>query len=80
MIVRSLDPEKDPLRQKDDNEDVLEAEVPYLSTIGALLYLAQCTRLDISFAMNLLARYSSAPTQRHWIGVKDIFSILEMYD
>ena len=65
MIVRSLDLEKDPLRPKDDDEDVLEAEVPYLSTIGALLYLPQCTRQDISFAVNLLAGYSSAPTRRH---------------
>ena len=30
MIVCSLDPEKDPIRRKDDDEDVLEAEVPYL--------------------------------------------------
>ena len=30
MIVRSLDPEKDPLRRKDDDEDVLEEKVPYL--------------------------------------------------
>ena len=30
MIVRSLDPEKDPLRRKDDDEDVLEAKVSYL--------------------------------------------------
>ena len=65
MIVRSLDPENDPLRPKDDDKDVLETEVPYLSTIGALLYLAQCTRPNISFTMNLLARYSSAPTRRH---------------
>ena len=39
MIVHSLDPENDPLRLKDDDEDVLEAEVPYLSGIGILLYL-----------------------------------------
>ncbi|PRQ53193.1 putative RNA-directed DNA polymerase [Rosa chinensis] len=76
MVVRSLDPKKDPFRPKDDDEEVLEAEVPYLSAIGALLYLAQCTRPDISFAVNLLARYSSAPTRRHWTGVKDIFRYL----
>ena len=52
-------------------------EVPYLSAIGALLYLAQCTRPDISFAVNLLARYSNAPTRRHWTGVKDIFRYLK---
>ena len=55
----------------------MEPEVPYLSTIKALLYLAQCTRPDISFAVNLLARYSNAPTRRHWNGVKDIFRYLK---
>lgn len=65
MIVRSLDPKKDLFRPADDNEEILAPEVPYLSAIGALLYLAQCTRPDISFAVNLLARCSSAPTRRH---------------
>ncbi|XP_070667760.1 secreted RxLR effector protein 161-like [Malus domestica] len=56
---------------------ILEPEVPYLSAIGALLYLAQCTRPDISFAVNLLARYSNAPTHMHWNGVKNIFRYLK---
>lgn len=76
MIVRSLDPKKDPFRPVDENEEILAPEVPYLSAIGALLYLAQCTRPDISFAVNLLARHSSAPTRRHWNGIKDIFRYL----
>ncbi|XP_070665161.1 secreted RxLR effector protein 161-like [Malus domestica] len=77
MIVRTLDAKRDPFRPKEDEEEILEPEVPYLSAIGALLYLAQCTRPDISFAMNLLARYSNAPTHRHWNGVKDIFCYLK---
>ena len=52
-------------RPKEDEEEILEPEVPYLSAIGALLYLAQCTRPDISFVVNLLARYNNAPTRRH---------------
>ena len=44
------------------DEELLGLEVPYLSVIGALMYLANCTRLDIAFSINLLARYSSAPT------------------
>lgn len=32
---------------------------------------------DISFAVNLLARYSSSPTRRHWNGVKHIFRSLQ---
>jgi hypothetical protein len=77
MIGRNLDPRKDLFRPKDDDEEVLEAEVPYLSAIGALLYLAQCTRPDISFAVNLLDRHNSAPIQRHWTGIKTIFRYLK---
>nr|GEU88327.1 putative reverse transcriptase domain-containing protein [Tanacetum cinerariifolium] len=45
--------------------------------MGALLYLSCNTRLDISFPLNLLARYSSCPTKRHWSGVKQIFHYLQ---
>ena len=37
MIGRSLDPRKDLFRPRDDDENVLEAEVLYLSAISALL-------------------------------------------
>ncbi|XP_070669152.1 secreted RxLR effector protein 161-like [Malus domestica] len=77
MVVRTLDAKRDPFRPNEDKEEILEPEVPYLSAIGALLYLAQCTKPDISFAMNLLARYSNAPTHIHWNGVKDIFCYLK---
>jgi len=77
MVVRSLDKNKDPFRPKDENEEILGPEVPYLSAIGALMYLANCTRPDISFAVNLLARYSAAPTRRHWVGIKTILRYLK---
>ncbi|XP_068336634.1 secreted RxLR effector protein 161-like [Pyrus communis] len=77
MVVRTLDAKRDPFRPKEDEEEILEPEVPYLSAIVALLYLAQCTRPDISFVVNLLARYNNVPTRRHWNGVKDIFRYLK---
>ena len=77
MVVRSLDRDKDPFRPKGDDEEVLGPEFPYLSAIGALMYLANCTRPDISFAVNLLARFSASPTKRHWVGVKNIFRYLQ---
>ena len=40
------------------------------------MYLANGTRPDIAFAVNLLARFSSAPTKRHWSGVKRILRYL----
>ena len=73
MIVRSLDVKRDPFRPQEDNEEILGPEVPYMSAIGALIYLANCTRPDITFAVNLLARYSSELTKRHWKGIKHIF-------
>ncbi|KAI3692362.1 hypothetical protein L6452_32176 [Arctium lappa] len=77
MVVRSLDVEKDPFRHPTDNEDILDPEVPYLSAIGALMFLAGHTRPDISFSLNLLSRYSSCPTKRHWNGIKQIFRYLQ---
>ncbi|RVW79791.1 Retrovirus-related Pol polyprotein from transposon TNT 1-94 [Vitis vinifera] len=66
MVVRSLDVKKDPFRPCEKDEELLGPKVPYLSAIGALMYLVNCTRPDIVFSINLLARYSSAPTRRHW--------------
>jgi hypothetical protein len=76
MVVCSLDVKKDPFRPREDDEEILGPKVPYLSAIGALMYLANCTRPDIAFSINLLARYSSAPTQRHWNGFKHVLRYL----
>ncbi|RVW78802.1 hypothetical protein CK203_050971 [Vitis vinifera] len=78
MVVRSLEVNKDSFRPKEENEELFGLEVPYLSAIGALIYLANCTRPDIAFSVNLLARYNSAPTKRHWN--EDIFQILIKLD
>ena len=76
MVVRSLDVKKDPFRHCEKGEELLGPEVPYLSVIGALMYLANCTRPYIAFSINLLARYSSAPTRRHWNGIQHILRYL----
>ena len=54
MVVRSLDDEKGPFRPREEGEEVLGQHVPYLSAIGALMYLANNTQLDIEFTVNLL--------------------------
>jgi hypothetical protein len=41
------------------------------------MYLVNNTRPDITFAVNLLTRYSVAPTLRHWNGVKDVLRYLQ---
>ncbi|XP_074378407.1 secreted RxLR effector protein 161-like [Apium graveolens] len=76
MVVRSLEPDKDSFRPREDDEEVLGPEIPYLGAIGALIYLANNTRPDIPFAVNLLARFRSAPMDRHWNEIKHIFRYL----
>ena len=71
MVGRSLDVERDPFRRCEDSEKIKGPEVPYMSAIGEILYLANCIRPDIVFATNLLA--SSAPTRKHWDGIKHVF-------
>jgi hypothetical protein len=58
MIVRALEKDKDPFSPKQEGEDVLGAEYPYLSVIGALMYLTNNTRPNIAFAVNCLVRLS----------------------
>jgi len=76
IIVRSLNVEKNIFRPREDNQEVLGPEVSYLSAIGALMYLANYTRPEIEFATNLLARFSSSPTWKHWNSIKHVFHYL----
>ena len=77
MIVYSLDVKNDQFRPCEKDEELFGHEVPYLSVIGALMYLANCTHPYITFSINLLVRYSSAPTQRHWNDIKHILRYLQ---
>jgi hypothetical protein len=65
MIICALEKDKDPFKSKQEGEEVLRAEYPYLSVIGALMYLANNTRPNIVFTVNYLARHSAAPMMRH---------------
>jgi hypothetical protein len=76
MVVRSLDVKKDHFLPREDDEKILGPEVPYLSAIGALIYLANCTKPDIAFSVNLLVICNSAPTRRHWNWVKHVLRYL----
>jgi hypothetical protein len=76
MVVHSLEMEIDPFRAPDIGEKILGPKVSYLSVIRALMYFANCTRPDIAFIVNLLARHSVDPTQRQWMGAKNILRCL----
>ena len=48
--------------------------VPYRSAIGSLMYLATCTRPDISYAVSMCASYMHNPGRVHWAAVKQILA------
>ena len=43
MVVHSLKMNKELFHPKEDNEELLGMDIPYLSVIGALIYLATYT-------------------------------------
>ena len=66
MVVRSLDPNKNPFGLQEEDEKILDPEVPYLSLVDALVCLVNYTRADISFMVNLLARFLAYKTTLEW--------------
>lgn len=59
------------------NEDIQNMQnIPYQEAVGCLMYLSQCTRPDICFAVNKLSRYNANPGLRHWSAVKHLFRYL----
>lgn len=60
----------------DDSADELTNE-PYNELIGSLIYLIQCTRPDISYAVGLLSRHLKSPTRRDWERAKRVLRYLK---
>lgn len=54
-----------PLTKCDPSEAVHKSKFDYLSCIGSLLHLVNCTRPDIAYAVGALARFASAPSAKH---------------
>lgn len=50
----------------------------YLLILGSLSYLALGTRPDIAYSVNYLARFSSRPTQEHWVALKHLLRFVSV--
>lgn len=61
-----------------DNATAEELQsIPYQEAVGSLLYLAQATRPDISFAVNDVSRFNTNYSMAHWKAVERIFLYLK---
>lgn len=59
-----------------DAEKEAMNHIPYQMAIGSLLYAAQTTRPDISFAVGVLSKFNSNPGKEHWSSVKRVMRYL----
>ena len=55
----------------DDERKEME-KIPYKQAVGALMFLACVSRLDIAFAMSVVTRFFADPGLKHWQAVKRI--------
>ncbi|MBW0536826.1 hypothetical protein O181_076541, partial [Austropuccinia psidii MF-1] len=60
----------------ESNNSAGNMDKPYLKRIGILLYIAQASRPDISFAVNYLARFSLCTDKTHWNALEHLIAYL----
>lgn len=66
---------KDMAPQTADEAEKMK-KVPYQEAVGSLMYLAQCTRPDVLFAVNQLSRFNTNPGPKHWNAVRHLLRYL----
>ena len=62
---------------KTPSEIVEMRRIPYTLAVGSLMYVMLCTRLDICFVVDMVARYQSNPGQGHWTVINNILKYLK---
>ena len=50
--------------------------IPYVSTVGSIMYAMLCTRPDVSYSLSITSRYQLDPGESHWTAVKNILKYL----
>ena len=64
MVTSQVSNRERKYREQDEDNLVLVPNRLYREIVGSLLYLANCTRTDISYTVNILSRHQIAPTNR----------------
>ena len=59
------------------NNERLDADVPFRKAVGCLLYLATVSRPDIMFATMKMAKVVENPKEKDWISIKRIMRYLQ---
>ena len=59
-----------------NNDDEIFNQKDYASIIGSLHYATDCTRLDITYAVGVLRRFTSKPSKDHWLAIERVMRYL----
>jgi len=63
--------------QETKHEDSTSSKIPYQEAVGSFMYLSQCTRPDITYAISYLSRFNQNPNLTHWKSVKRVLRYLK---
>ncbi|KAG8493469.1 hypothetical protein CXB51_010771 [Gossypium anomalum] len=64
------------LSPQSDEKIEYMSHVPYSSTVGSLMYVMVCSRLDLSYAVSAVSRYMANPNKELWKAVQWILKYL----
>lgn len=74
MVVNALK-----LFAADDSEGYDSPPFPYAALIGELMWIASACRPDISFAVQVLARFTAKPKDIHWLHAERVLRYLKRF-
>ena len=60
-----------------DDDHMFMRDIPYRQAVGSLLWLALCSRPDISYTVGQVAKFNANPGPDHWKAVLRIFRYLK---
>ncbi|CAM8998355.1 unnamed protein product [Rhodiola kirilowii] len=66
----------DPNKHLFKNSGTSVSQEEYAKVIGSLMFLMNCTRPDIAFAVSRLSRYTHNPSGEHWSALKHLLRYL----
>ncbi|RVW42781.1 Retrovirus-related Pol polyprotein from transposon TNT 1-94 [Vitis vinifera] len=66
----------DPSSQLKKNREHSVAQIKHAQIIGSLMYLMNCAKPDIAYAVGRLSRYTQSPNQDHWTAIHRVLKYL----
>ncbi|KMQ85397.1 retrovirus-related pol polyprotein from transposon tnt 1-94 [Lasius niger] len=81
LVLTSADPNQKLSKEQNSttNTEAIEIKgsVPYKEAVGCFIHASQGTRPDISYAVNMVSRFSNNPEKAYWVAVKRICRYLK---